>query len=312
MVRETELLTIVRRRESLLRRLAAGPTRPCTLTAELELSRSTIDRGISELQRAELIERTTVDGQCQYRLTVAGDLALSSFEQLSDRLTQVTRRSELLAELPPSADLSWQIIDGATAVTPSTPPAQVADSLSIGGVLELPECDGGVGTERTNAEANTLEATLSVLLRLGKTHQVVVPGATHCLASAYCGALGDAESGETKREPKSGIEVTVIAPDDAIQSLLGAFGDGTASALSAGQLVLRETTQPPPYGLVCVELAEETVETEATALTILLVCGADDEPCGLLVGDDQAACEWARTRIASIAETAQRLSAPTE
>ncbi|OIB57890.1 hypothetical protein [Natrialba sp. SSL1] len=328
MVRETELLAIVRRRASLLRRLATAPARPSALTTELELSRSTIDRGLSELQRAALIERATVDGQCQYRLTVAGDLALSSFEQLSDRLTQATRRSELLAELPPSADLSWHVLDGATAVTAATEPAQVAESLSIETELEFEslasetaaaERPGG-DAEGADAEPGRLESILSALLRLGSVHQVVVPGPTHCLASAYCealagGGVGVVESADGKKREPGVKTVEVIAPQDAIQVLLSTFGAGTASALAADQLVLHETTQPPAYGLVSVELDAEPPETEPAALTILLVCdggGPSDELCGLLVNDSPDAAEWARDRIASLTETAQRLSMPSE
>ncbi|ELY87341.1 hypothetical protein C483_18668 [Natrialba hulunbeirensis JCM 10989] len=324
MVRETELLAIVRRRASLLRRLATDPARPSALAAELELSRSTIDRGLSELQRAALIERATVDGQCQYRLTVAGDLALSSFEQLSDRLAQATRRSELLAELPPSAELSWQVLDGATAVTAATEPAQVAESLSIEGVLESLASETaeaerpGDDTEGADAESDRLESMLSALLRLGSVHQVVVPGPTHCLASAYCEALagrGVVESADGKKREPGVKTVEVIAPQDAIQVLLSTFGSGTASALAADQLVLHETTQPPAYGLVSVELDAEPPETEPAALTILLVCdggGPSDELCGLLVNDSPDAAEWARDRITSLMETAQRLSMPSE
>ncbi|WP_142860271.1 helix-turn-helix transcriptional regulator [Salinigranum halophilum] len=88
------------------------------LTDTLDVSRSTIDRGVRQLESTGLVRRSggTVTA------TLAGRLAYDSYRQYCEETAHVVEFGDLLAELPPSAEVSHEMLDGATAYR-SEPPA---------------------------------------------------------------------------------------------------------------------------------------------------------------------------------------------
>ncbi|ELY85591.1 transcriptional regulator [Natrialba taiwanensis] len=282
MVGAPRLLALVDRRESLLRHLVTTPAHPSDLAAALECSRSTVDRALSELQDATLVERDP--DRSSYHLTVAGELALEEFSQFSMRLERTAAASSLLASLPTDGDcwLPWQFLDAATVVTNARDPARLAASLPPGidrqTLRTHADCTGDSdGESTTGSDLST--RTLEALLDLGHSphHRVLVPGPMPCLASAYratapptpvAAAPDDAEP--TRRE------LEIIGPSAVIQGLLTEFQTATADALSRGNLSLHEleSVQIPPYGLVVITWetataigAAETPKTPETSKT---------------------------------------------
>lgn len=116
------LLSTLTRRAPLLERLAAEPMRACELAAELEVSRSTVDRGLRELETLDLVERR----EQSYRATLAGELALEEYECFADRVTDVVTARELLSALPTNAPLDPVFLDGASVVSRRPDPQRPA------------------------------------------------------------------------------------------------------------------------------------------------------------------------------------------
>lgn len=287
MVGAPRLLALVDRRESLLRHLVTTPAHPSDLAAALECSRSTVDRALSELQDATLVERDPDRGS--YHLTVASELALEEFSQFSTRLERTAAASSLLASLPTDGDcwLPWQFLDAATVVTNARDPARLAASLPSEidrqTLRTRADCDShsdgesttdretgtdtdtgtGTGTDKDtpqqhqNTKTDVPTRTLEALLDLGHSphHRVLVPGPMPCLASAYRAtapptpvAAASDDADPTRRE------LEIIGPSAVIQGLLTEFQTATADALSRGKLSLHEleSVQIPPYGLVVI------------------------------------------------------------
>jgi predicted transcriptional regulator len=107
-----EVLDVVTSRADLMRSLASDWRRKGELTDSLSVSRSTVDRGVRELVEAGLAERA--DGR--YRLTVAGQLALSEYEQFTGRVDGALSARTLLESMTGGTDLDPVVFDGATVV----------------------------------------------------------------------------------------------------------------------------------------------------------------------------------------------------
>lgn len=95
------VLPVFGRREPLLSLLQDEPCTKAELEASLEVSRSTVDRSIRELESAKLVERSD-DG---FQLTLAGLLLFRDYERYRDRAAGVFEALELLSELPRDADI---------------------------------------------------------------------------------------------------------------------------------------------------------------------------------------------------------------
>jgi len=106
------LVDLLRRRGDLLRRVDAGGTRKAELTAESDVSRSTVDRGIRDLAEEGLVCRD--DGR--YRRTLAGDLALATYDDLLETFDALVRAGPALSELPPNTPFDPALLTGADVV----------------------------------------------------------------------------------------------------------------------------------------------------------------------------------------------------
>ena len=107
-----EFLATIGRRADLLGALDGRAARKPELETELDVSRSTIDRGIRELEQRALIERT--DGG--YQRTLAGSLALEEYDRLRERVEGLARGGELLAALDRDVDLDSAMLAAATLI----------------------------------------------------------------------------------------------------------------------------------------------------------------------------------------------------
>lgn len=107
-----EFVSVLDRREDLLRELLDGPADKPGLEATLAVSRSTIDRGVRELEDCGLIER------CEggFRLTLVGRLALGAYDQFVERVAALTEARAMLATVAPDAEFDLAMLDGGRVV----------------------------------------------------------------------------------------------------------------------------------------------------------------------------------------------------
>lgn len=108
----SELLAVVKRRGDVLRALDGGSHQKYRLEERLDVSRSTIDRGIRELEALELIERS----EGGYRRTLPGTLALAEYDQFRDRIAGLCEAAALLANIDPSAEVDAALLEGGRVV----------------------------------------------------------------------------------------------------------------------------------------------------------------------------------------------------
>jgi predicted transcriptional regulator len=85
------------------------------LTARLSVSRSTVDRGVRELERLGLLER--VEGG--YRRTVVGTLALREYERATERLRAISTSADVISHLPPDVDIDVSVLVDSEVIVPT-------------------------------------------------------------------------------------------------------------------------------------------------------------------------------------------------
>lgn len=106
------VVDVIARRDGVLRALGPTPVEKRELVERLDVSRSTVDRGVRELEAAGLAARS--DGG--YRRTPAGDLALAEYDAFVRRAGGAVEHADLLASLPPDADVDAAMVADADAV----------------------------------------------------------------------------------------------------------------------------------------------------------------------------------------------------
>jgi len=107
------LLTMISRRD-LIACLASDPGTKPELVSACDLSRSTVNRGINHLERAQVVTRGP-DGR--YRLTLFGEVITHELDQTLDRLNTLEAVRAALTELGAAVDLDPAILADA-AITP--------------------------------------------------------------------------------------------------------------------------------------------------------------------------------------------------
>lgn len=122
---------LVAQRATLLRAINEECSTTTDLVGSLDVSRSTVDRGVRELREATLIERTD-EG---YRTTIAGRLALSEHVRFTDRIDAIESDEDVFSELPMDAELDVSLIDGcrvcrSTQSDPERPDDRLAELVS--------------------------------------------------------------------------------------------------------------------------------------------------------------------------------------
>lgn len=100
------------RRAELLRLVSGSGVRKPELVERLDVSRSTVDRSVRELESVGLVLR---DGS-RCRLTVRGRLALDAYDRFVDRLAGIDRAGEVLDALPADCALDPAMLEGAEVV----------------------------------------------------------------------------------------------------------------------------------------------------------------------------------------------------
>jgi predicted transcriptional regulator len=117
MLSGTDVLSLVDRRPQLLARLNEGTATKQELKTTLGVSRSTVDRAINELERAQLIDRS----DRAYTLTLRGRIAYREFRRTVDRYDSLSAATSLLEHLPETTELPGVLFDNTTVILPSSP-----------------------------------------------------------------------------------------------------------------------------------------------------------------------------------------------
>lgn len=105
-----ELLGVLLARQEFIACLRDHPSTKPELVAECEVSRSTVDRGIGDLEEAGLVCRV----QSRYELTLFGEIVERAFASLFDRMSAFASVSDLLAALPGDVGLDATLFEQAT------------------------------------------------------------------------------------------------------------------------------------------------------------------------------------------------------
>lgn len=113
-----ELLELGNRRFDVLERLADGPASKPTLVDDLDVSRSTVNRALRELEEWHLVERTD-EGHVP---TLSGRLLADALDRYLGDLSTLAEANRLLAELPADTRVPVELLRGA-AVHHPTPPS---------------------------------------------------------------------------------------------------------------------------------------------------------------------------------------------
>jgi len=111
----TEIISLLTKRGSILQAVDADGIGKRELVDQLVVSRSTVDRGIRELEAAGLLARSA-DG---YRRTLLGELLLTEYDQFTTQTAALLAGQELLAELAPDYELDPVVFENATIITAS-------------------------------------------------------------------------------------------------------------------------------------------------------------------------------------------------
>jgi predicted transcriptional regulator len=211
-----DILAGVHRRGKLLRRIGDGARSKSGLDDELGVSRSTIDRGVRELESAGLIERAD-DG---YRQTLCGRLALGEYDGFVRRIEGLSDGVDLLAELPIDAELDLAMLAGATVIEAErSSPHKPVEALY--GLVESASSVRGfapaVHPQQVATYSDRIEAGMDAEL-------VLTTDVIERMVSTYAGEFQDVS--ETGR-------VSVLeAPDDLPYSLtIARTDDGPVAAL---------------------------------------------------------------------------------
>ena len=150
-----DVIDIMLRRDGLVESLLEGPKDKRELVAALDISRSTVDRGVRELDALGLIE------PCEegYRPTLSGRLLAEEYEGFSHRIENMVSAREMLSVLPPDSEIDPVVLEGAELI-PSNETAPHIPGSSILTLLKGADCCYGL------TRAHSLPTAMDVMQEL--------------------------------------------------------------------------------------------------------------------------------------------------
>lgn len=206
----TQSLSSLVRRVSLLRHLDAERVDKPSLQSALGTSRSTIDRGIRELQNAGYVERE--DGA--YRTTLTGRLALESYDQFVERIRGTVEAADVLSSLDVTVALSPDVLATAEIVRPDqTAPQRPIERIRsiIGGATRIRTVVSAISKQYVDLYYDRIDDGV-------ETSLVLSPSVLGQLVSKYQDRLTDAlarenvEIRQSDAEPPFGL--TIVEQND--------------------------------------------------------------------------------------------------
>lgn len=115
----TEIVELVQRRHEILEALEGGPLGKPALTDSTSYARSTVDRGLDELEEADLVRS---EGS-EYRLSTAGRRILQAFDTFQATASVYQEYATAIEGVQPEDELPPVLLDGAEVetATPAMP-----------------------------------------------------------------------------------------------------------------------------------------------------------------------------------------------
>lgn len=105
-----ELLAALLSRHEFVARLSERPRTKPELVADCGVSRSTVDRGIADLEDVGLVRRV----RGRYELTLFGEIVAHEFDAVFERVSALAEVGDLVAALPGDAGLDASLFEHAT------------------------------------------------------------------------------------------------------------------------------------------------------------------------------------------------------
>lgn len=185
-----DLVPVVARRERLLATLHGSPQAKCDLVRSLDVSRSTVDRAVRQLESEGLLERT----DSGYGLTLVGRLVYEEYRRFTEQTAGLLDASPGLDALPTDTALDPAVLVGATVTvaeraTPYRPSDRHIELIESADAVRL--LSTAVGPRYVDA-VHEAAVKRSTSVRLGVTKPVA-----ERLVSQHAPALEDAlDAGE--------------------------------------------------------------------------------------------------------------------
>ena len=125
---------VLRKRGDVLAALSTGRLDKRELVDDVDVSRSTVDRAVTELIETGLVQRVGTE----FEVTHAGQLALETYREYRDVTDTLGAAEPLLAAIPDDAPMGTDVLDGGTVTyaDPSLPEAALTEVVS-----RLPEAE---------------------------------------------------------------------------------------------------------------------------------------------------------------------------
>lgn len=216
-----DAMALLTRRRALLDAIGEGPVDKQSLVAEVGVSRSTVDRGVRELEDVGLVERSggTVS------LTTSGRVAMKAHDRLSDTVQGLSASADLLAHLPPESPPDPVIFQGGTVVESSAAIPQRPAS-TVGEMVTNADRVRGVAL---SVEPELVNAGRDAIVDRNVDMTIVVPEAVISrLLGAHEDALEDSlEGGIDLRQTTADVPfgVMVFDSDDGAEVVLLVYGE---------------------------------------------------------------------------------------
>ena len=222
----SEVMAVIARRGCVLRSVGTDGIGKRELVDRVDVSRSTVDRSVRELEANGLIERTGSG----YRRTLVGELALEEFDTFASRIDGLVGNVGLLNPLPADGAIDAAMFDDASVVraerhAPQAPITALCGLISTANGIHA--LSVAVFPQQVDTYVDALENGLSAEV-------VLAPEAAERLVSAFDTELSAAlDTGRlVLREAPAGSEfgLLVAETDEGPVAGLLLFGEGGVRA----------------------------------------------------------------------------------
>lgn len=143
-----DLLETLHRRADVLDLVQSNPRSKDEIMSELDISRSTVDRALRELETHDCVTRE----DDAFVTTLIGRVLFDTYDSYIDTVDGVGRATDVLGHLPRSAPLSPELLADAT-VLQADPPATHTPQEAIEGIVSKANRLRGLSVAMTNVRS---------------------------------------------------------------------------------------------------------------------------------------------------------------
>jgi predicted transcriptional regulator len=162
-----EIISTIQNRERVLEQLYAESKDKRSLVAEIPASRSTVNRGVRDVESLDLI--TYEDGE--FHLTREGRFLYTRWRSFRSTVESIDEARPLLVHLPPDADISTALLRGSEVIlSPELAPHMVGTHLEG----EIEDAIRGRVLARANSHARAMETVLTQVTDHGLELEIIL------------------------------------------------------------------------------------------------------------------------------------------